>query len=286
MLPIIGILIVISCTLGGYVAMGGKLGVLWQPLEVVIIVGAAIGAYIIGNSPKVLKGTGGAFKMLFGGPKYNKESYVELLSVMFQVFKIAKKKGLMGLEKDIENPHESELFAQFPGFHHDHHAVEFLCDYLRMISLGAESPHVLEDLMEKELDQHHAECHSISHAVTAFGEGMPALGIVAAVLGVIKTMGAISEPPEVLGHMIGGALVGTFLGVWISYGYVSPMAANMEAKYAAEGKYLECLKAGLISYLHGYPPAICIEYARKALDSRDRPTFLELEEATNELPTV
>lgn len=283
MRAIIGILIVIGCTLGGYAAMGAHLGVLWQPFEFVIIFGAAIGAFVITGPASVLKHVGHGLKTVFSKDKYDKKSYLELLSVMFLVFKIAKTKGLIALEKHIETPHESEIFSQFPTFQHDHHAVTFFCDYLRIISLGAESPHVIEDLIDQELKTHHEEHHLLAGSVQKLADGMPALGIVAAVLGVIKTMGSISEPPEVLGHLIGGALVGTFVGVWVAYGYVGPIAGSMEAKFNSEGKYFECMKAGLIAYLHGYPPVICVEYARKGLEEGVRPTFAELEETTNGL---
>ncbi len=284
MKAIAGILTVIFCTFGGYAAMGGKLMVLWQPFEVVIIVGSGIGAFIAANPGHIVKGAMGAIGSLFKANKYNKADFIELLSMMFQVFKIAKTKGMMGLEKHIENPHESDLFAQFPKFNHDHHAVEFLCDYLRMISLGAETPHEVQDVMEKELELHHDADHKMSGSIQGMADGLPALGIVAAVLGVIKTMGSISEPPEYLGKLIGGALVGTFLGVWVAYGFVGPMASMLESKYDEEGKYLEALKAGMVAYLQGYAPAICVEYARKTINGTLRPTFAEVEEATSALP--
>jgi chemotaxis protein MotA len=286
MFVIIGCLVVVACTFGGYVAMGGKLYVLWQPFEVVIIVGAAIGAFIIGNTSSVLKGTAGAFKASFKGPAYKKESYVELLGVLYQVFKLAKTKGNLALEQHVENPNESALFQAFPNFAKDHHAVDFLCDYLRMITLGAVNPHQIEALMDEELETHHHEHHQLASALQTMADGMPALGIVAAVLGIIKTMGSISEPPEILGKLIGGALVGTFLGVWISYGFLAPIAGKAGATYEAEAKYLQCIKAGLLAHLNGCAPAVAVEFARKALLSGDRPTFYEVEDACGELPPV
>lgn len=286
MAVIFGCIVVVVCTFGGYVALGGKLYVLWQPFEVVIIVGAAIGAYIISNTRPVLKGTLGAVKASLKGPGYTKAHYVELLGVLYQVFKLAKTKGNLALEQHVENPESSSLFQQFPNFAADHHAMEFLCDYLRMITLGAETPHVMESLMDEELETHHQEHHQLASAIQTMADGMPALGIVAAVLGIIKTMGSISEPPEVLGRLIGGALVGTFLGVWISYGFLAPIAAKAQATYDAEAKYLQCIKAGLMAHLQGSAPAVSVEFARKVLLSSDRPTFYEVEDAVAELPPV
>jgi len=284
MLLIVGTIVVFACVLGGYTAMGGHLYVLWQPFEVVIIVGAAIGAFIIGNPKPVLKKSAKALGVAMKGPRFTKKDYIDLLSMQFQVFKIARSKGMLALEQHIENPHNSDLFAQFPAFHKNHHAVTFFCDYLRMISLGSENPHELEAIMDEEIETHHHEHAEIASAVQTMADGMPALGIVAAVLGVIKTMGAISEPPEVLGKLIGGALVGTFLGVFLSYGILAPIANILGRTYDAETKYFVCMKSGLIAYMNGYAPQVCVEFARKALQSEVRPTFTELEEAVSALP--
>lgn len=284
MLLIVGILVVIGCTFGGYVAMGGKLGVLWQPFEVVIICGAALGAFIIANPMPVIKSSVGAIKHVMKGSKFNKDSYLELLTLQFQVYKLARTKGFLALEQHIENPEGSSLFQQFPKFSADHHAVEFFCDYLRMIGLGADNPHEMETLMDEEIETHHHEQHAVAGAIQTVADGMPALGIVAAVLGVIKTMGSITEPPEVLGALIGGALVGTFLGVWLSYGFLAPIAGKAQAVYDAEGKYFQCIKAGLLAYMHGSSPPVAVEFARKALLSHDRPSFAEVEQALDGLP--
>ena len=281
---IIGFITVLGCTLGGYVAMGGHLEVLVQPFEVVIICGSAVGAFITANPKSVLKGVMPGIKRAFKGPKYKKEHYIELLSVLFLVLKTIRSKGILKLESDIENPHDSELFKKFPLFQHDHHATDFLCDYLRMISLGSENASVMEDLMVRELEIHHQEQHQVAHAMQNVADGMPALGIVAAVLGVIKTMGAISEPPEVLGHLIGGALVGTFLGVWIAYGYCAPLASMMGSTFDQDGSYMEAIKAALIAHLQGNAPAISIEFARKVLPSHLKPSFSEIEQSIEQLP--
>ena len=283
---IIGIIVVFACTLGGYVAMGGKLAVLWQPFELVIIGGAAVGAYIIGNPGSILKATSGAFKKAMSGSRYSKKSYIELLSLLYQVLKLAKTKGALALEAHVENPDQSSLFTAYPEFMKDKAAVAFLCDYLRMITLGVENPHEVEALMDEELETHHHEHESVAAALQTMADGMPALGIVAAVLGVIKTMGSITEPPEVLGKLIGGALVGTFLGVWMSYGFLAPIANKAKVGYEAEGKYMLCIKAALLAHLNDCAPAVSVEFARKSLLSHDRPTFYEVEEAVQALPPV
>ncbi len=283
---IIGIVCVFVCVLGGYAAMGGKLGVLWQPFEGVIILGAAAGAFIIANPGPVLKQMPGALGTIMKGSPYTKESYLDLLSCLFQIFKLAKAKGNLALEAHVENPEDSTIFNQFPSVASNHHAIEFICDYVRLVTLGTENPHEMEALIDEELETHHHEREQLVNAMQALADGTPALGIVAAVLGVIKTMGSINEPPEVLGHLIGGALVGTFLGVFVAYGFFAPMTASLKSAYDAEAKYFQCIKAGLLAHLAGYPPAVSVEFARKALLSDVRPTFAELEERTATLQPV
>jgi len=281
---IVGVIVVFGSVFGGYAAMGGHIEVLWQPFEFVIILGAAIGAYIIGNSAAVLKQTPAMFGTLFKGPKYNKAAYLELLGMQFSLFKLVQAKGILALEQHIENPAESTLFARFPTFAANHHAVEFVCDYLRMVTLGSNNVHEMEALMDEELETHHQERERVVSAVQSLADGTPALGIVAAVLGVIKTMGAITEPPEVLGHLIGGALVGTFFGVFVAYGFFGPFAQSLRNTYEAESKYFLSLKVGLLAHISGQVPVMAIEFARKALMSEDRPSFAEVDEATANLP--
>ncbi|MCR6671711.1 flagellar motor stator protein MotA [Devosia ginsengisoli] len=283
---LIGILIVVGSVIGGYMGVGGHLYVLWQPFEFVIILGAALGAYVIGNTGPVLKQTLSVFGTLFKGPKYNKAAYVELLGMQFSLYKLVQSKGILALEQHIENPHESTLFARFPTFANNHHAVEFVCDYLRMVTLGSNNVHEMEALMDEELETHHQENERVVNAMQALADGTPALGIVAAVLGVIHTMGAISEPPEVLGHMIGGALVGTFFGVFVAYGFFGPFAQSLRNIYEAEDKYFLSLKVGLLAHISGQVPVMAIEFARKALMSEDRPSFAEIDEATANLPAA
>ncbi len=286
MLFLIGAATTVICVIGGYMAMGGKLGVLMQPFELVIIGGAAVGAFIIANPMPVIKRTLGSLGLLLKGSPYSKEAYLELLSLQYTVFKLAKSKGMLALEQHVEKPDESTLWSKFPIFASDHYAMTFFCDYLRLLTLGTDNAHELEALIDEDLETHHAEKNQISAALQTMADGTPALGIVAAVLGVIKTMGAITEPPEVLGKLIGAALVGTFLGVFLAYGFIGPMASALKARYDAELKYLLCIKAGLLAYLQGYAPAVAVEFARKALLSNVRPTFYEVEEAVAVLPPV
>jgi chemotaxis protein MotA len=280
----IGIVVIFASVIGGYMAMGGHLEVLWQPFEYVIILGAAMGAYVIGNTGPVLKQTLSIFGTLMRGPRYNKAAYVELLALQFTLFKLVQSKGALALEQHIEDPENSTLFERFPTFAGNHHAVTFMCDYLRMVTLGTNNVHELDALMDEELETHHQEHERVVGAVQSLADATPALGIVAAVLGVIKTMGAISEPPEVLGHMIGGALVGTFFGVFVAYGFFGPMAQALRNIYEAEAKYYLSMKTGLLAHISGYSPVMAIEFARKMLMSEDRPSFTEIDEATSDLP--
>ncbi len=286
MFIIIGWVIVLGSVLGGYILAGGKLAVLNQPLEVLIIGGAGVGAFVTSNPPALLKKIGKGFGAALKGPKHKKADFVELLALQYVLFKLAKSKGNLALEQHVENPHESELFNQFPKFSANHHAVEFMCDYLRLLTLGTENAMEIEALMDAELDTHHHEDEQVAGAVQTLGDSFPALGIVAAVLGIIKTMGSITEPPEVLGKLIGAALVGTFLGILVAYGFVSPVAATIGATLQANGKYLQCMKAGILAHVQGYAPQISIEFARKALLSEVRPTFAEVEEAIESAPSA
>jgi chemotaxis protein MotA len=286
MLVGVGAIVVFVSVIGGYMALGGKLGVLWQPFELVIIFGAALGAMVIGSTKPLLGKIGKAIGQAAKGPQHTKDDYLELLSLLYAIFKLAKTKGMLAIESHIERPEESSLFAQFPRFMGDHHALVFLCDYLRMMTLGTDNPHEMETLIDEEIETHHAELMQAQTAIQTMAGALPALGIVAAVLGVIKTMGSITEPPEVLGKLIGGALVGTFLGVFLAYGFVEPLAVVLKICYDAESKYYQCIKAGLLAHMAGYAPAVSVEFARKVLFSNTRPTFYEVEEAVAALPPV
>jgi chemotaxis protein MotA len=277
---IIGFLIVFGSVLGGYLPHGSA-AVLFQPFEFLIILGAGIGAFVISNPKPVLAATGKHIGRVMKGTPYSKDAYLELLTLMYSMFKLIRSKGLLAVEAHIENPEESTLFSNYPIFLKNHHAVTFLCDYMRLLTMGTENPHVIEDLMNEDLETHHSEQHAVVNALAALGDGLPAFGIVAAVLGVITTMGSINEPPEVLGHLIGAALVGTFFGILMSYGLITPIAKSLENYASAEGKYYECLKAGVLAHLQGCAPAVSVEFARKTLYSHERPSFTELDEAVN-----
>ncbi len=294
-MKLVGLALVFVCTFGGLlIAMHFDIPKFMKlmalilsamPGEMVIILGVAIAAFMIANSSETIKGTMKYMGALTKPTAYSKEDYIELMSTLYTVFKLARTKGWLALEQHIEQPEESDLFAQFPSFQHNHHAIIFLCDYLRIISLGNENTFELEALMDEEIETiAHHEGHP-GHAVQTMADGIPALGIVAAVLGVIKTMASISEPPEVLGKLIGGALVGTFLGVWLSYGMVAPIAGAMTTKAESEVMYYKCIKVGIIAFLNGAAPQVAVEFARKFLPHDVQPTFQELEDRLNELPS-
>lgn len=284
MFLIIGFALVIGCVFGGC-SVHGDLRILWQPIEYVIIMGGALGAFLAGNPKSVTISAFKCFPTLVKGPKYKKDAYIELLSCLFTIFRLAKSKGDLALEQHVEKPSESSLFANFPKLQNDHHAVDFLCDYLRLLTLGASNPHEISDVMDEELEVHHHDKLMVSGAIRTIGEAIPALGIVAAVLGVIVTMSSITEPPEVLGGLIGAALVGTFSGIFIAYGFVAPAASNLESIYNSEHHYFLCIKAGLMGHMQGYAPQVSVEFAQ-VLPDEYRPSFLELEEITQNLPPV
>ncbi|MCD6035937.1 MAG: motA, chemotaxis [Rickettsiales bacterium] len=281
MLFIIGFIIVIGSVGVGYGAHGGNMMVLWQPLEFLIIVGAAIGAFIIGNPAYLAKATLKSFKKLFKGTPHKKKDYVELLMFLYNMLKLIRTKGMLQIEGDIENPHESEQFKAYPVVLHHHELLEIFCDTIRLMTMGVDDHYQIEETLEQQMDAHHHDLAQISASVTTMADGMPALGIVAAVLGVITTMGSITEPPEVLGHLIGAALVGTFLGVLLSYGIVGPIG-NFIGKFGEEeGHFLQCLKIALVQHAKGAAPVVSVEFARKAIPEHLRPSFKELEDAMN-----
>ncbi|PJB70536.1 MAG: flagellar motor stator protein MotA [Alphaproteobacteria bacterium CG_4_9_14_3_um_filter_47_13] len=286
-MKLVGFVVVIVCVFAGYMLAGGKMAPILHalPFEGLTIIGAAVGAFIVANSGHTIKATIKGMNCMIKPEAHNKEDYIELMSVLYMVFKLARTKGWLALESHIENPEESELFKQFPGFHGNHHAIIFLCDYLRIISMGNENAHEIEALMDEEIETLEHEKMHPSHAIQTMADGIPALGIVAAVLGIIKTMGSITEPPEVLGKMIGGALVGTFLGVFLAYGFVGPIASALGTKGESEVLYYRCIKVSILSFLNGSAPQIAVEFSRKFLPHHVQPTFLELEEKLNELPS-
>ncbi|MFQ5958378.1 MAG: flagellar motor stator protein MotA [Alphaproteobacteria bacterium] len=280
MLFVIGITVVFGAIIGGYLPHG-KLEVLWQPVEFVIIFGGSVGAFIIANPKEVIGGVLRNLGKAFNGPPYNKNSYLDLLTLLYALFRLASSRGALELERHIDDPSGSPIFRNFPKFTGNHRAMTFLCDYLRMITMGTNNPHEIEALIDEEVDTHHAEQQRIAQAVATMADGLPAFGIIAAVLGVITTMGAILEPPEVLGAMVGAALVGTFLGVLLGYGIVGPLGHSLNNYAEADTKYYACMKAALIAHMQGYHPALAVEFARKMLFSNERPTFDEVEEAVS-----
>lgn len=283
MLVIIGTVIVLSSVIGGFLFGGGHLATLWQPGEFLIIFGAALGAWVIGTPMNTVKKMLKSFGPLFRGPRYNKKSYLDLLCLLYTLFRLAKTKGDLALESHVERPKESQIFQQFPKVLSNHEGVEFLCDYLRLLTLGTNNAHEVETIIDAEIEGEHHEGAAVAKSIADMADGMPALGIVAAVLGVIHTMGSITQPPEVLGGLIGAALVGTFIGVLAAYGFVAPMARAMDAAYGGDTEYLNCMKAAILSHMQGYAPRISIELARKTLTPAVKPSFEELEVAIGDL---
>ncbi len=275
---VIGLIIVFGSIFGGYVLSSGSLLALFQPFELMIIGGGAFGAFVVANPGTVIKKVMKGVPSLLGNSKYNKAMYMDLLSLMYKIFSKSRKEGLMALEGDIDEPKDSELFKQFPKILANHHAIDFICDYLRLMVGGNMNAFELENLMDIELQTHHHEAIVPSGAVQTIADGLPGFGIVAAVMGVVITMGYISEPPEVLGHHIAAALVGTFLGILLAYGMAGPIAKAMEFRAEEEGKFFECIKVCIMSTLNGYTPQIAVEFGRKTIYSHIRPTFVELEQ--------
>jgi len=287
MFIVIGLVIVLGCVFGVYIAVGGNMEIVAHalPHEFATIGGASLGAFIVANSLPVLKKAGAGFGKAFKGEKWKKDDYRDLLCLFYVLIKTMRTKGVVAIEAHIERPEESRIFQNFPRIAGDHHLVEFICDYLRMLTMNFEDPHQVEDAMDKDLEKHHEEEHAAQHALQTMADGLPAIGIVAAVLGVIKTMGSIDQPTEVLGGMIGGALVGTFLGVLLSYCVVGPIAARLSQVLDAESKFMGLFKTVLIAHLQGLAPQVAVEIARRNTPTLMAPSFAELEEALNGLPT-
>ena len=277
MLVIIGYVIVLASVFGGFALAGGHLGALLQPVEVLMIVGAAFGAFVCGNSVKSVKATLGALPALLKGSKYTKSLYMELMSLLYEILNKVRKEGLMSIERDIDNPKESALFAKYPKVASDHHLLEFMTDYLRLMVSGNMNAFEIENLMDHEIETHHHEAEEPGHIIQKIADGLPAFGIVAAVMGVVHTMASVGLPPAELGKLIANALVGTFLGILLAYGVVGPLANLLEQRAQESTKILQCIKVTLLATLNGYAPSIAIEFGRKVLYSAERPTFSELE---------
>ena len=281
MVQIVGILVVFGMVFGGFLAAGGHMEVILHslPYEMTMIGGAAVGALLIGNDLGTIKAIGGDFGKLVSGPKWKKQDYQDLLSLLFMLTKLVKARGVVALEPHIEKPNESKIFQRYPKIMKDHFATDFICDTFRMTTMNLDDPHQVEDAMEKQLEKHHHDSLRGAHALQGMADALPALGIVAAVLGIIKTMGAINEPPEKLGQMIGSALVGTFLGVFLAYGFIGPFATRINAVHEEESKFYKIIKDVMVAHLHGNAAQISVEIGRGGVPSNLQPSFAQLEEA-------
>ncbi len=279
MFVIIGYVVALGCIFGAYVLHGGNIGVILHalPTELMAIGGGSLGAFVVANQPKVLRATLRAMPRLLKGSKYSKARYMELMALLYDILQKARKEGLMSIEKDVEEPENSAIFQKYPTIGGDHHVVEFITDYLRMMVSGNLNAHEIESLMDSEIDTHHHEAHAPAAAIARLAGALPAFGIVAAVLGVVNTMGSVGQPPAVLGAMIGSALVGTFLGILLAYAVAEPLAGLMEQKNDEGTKELQCIKTTLLASMQGYAPQVAVEFGRKVLYSTERPNFAELE---------
>lgn len=280
MIGIIGIVVIFAMVFGGYLAAGGKLGIILKslPFEMMMIGGAAVGAFLLGNDGATVKQTLKDIGKVFKGPKWKPQDYRDLLCLLFELIRLARQNPV-AIEEHIEQPESSSIFGKYPKIQHDHEAVELICDTMRSASMNYDDPHQVEEVLEKQLEAnlHHA-LHS-SHALQTIADGLPALGIVAAVLGVIKTMGSIDQPPEILGKMIGGALVGTFLGVFLAYGFMGPFANKVKSIAEEDAHFYKLIREVLVANLHNHATNICIEVGRQNTPHHIRPSYSELEEA-------
>jgi chemotaxis protein MotA len=280
MFVIIGYVVALGCIFGAYIIHGGNIGVILHaiPTEMMAIGGGALGAFAVNNQPKTLKAIGKALPTLLKGSKYTKARYMELMALLYDILQKARKEGLMSIENDVEHPEESPVFQKYAGISADHHVVEFITDYLRMMVSGNLNAHEIESLMDSEIETHHHEAHAPAAAIARLAGALPAFGIVAAVLGVVNTMGSVGQPPAVLGQMIGSALVGTFLGILLAYAVVEPLGGLLEQKNDEGTKELQCIKTTLLASMQGYAPQVAVEFGRKVLYSTERPSFSELED--------
>lgn len=285
MLAMIAIPMIFACVFGIYMAAGGNMDIIMHalPIEAGTILGAAIGAFMIANKGLVIKKSLKDLGKVFKGGKWKKQDYSDLLCLLFAILKTVRSKGMIALEQHIEKPEESAIFQQYPKIMHDHFAVDFICDTLRMMTMNFDDPHQVEDVMEKLLEKHHHEAAAPQHAIQTMADGIPAIGIVAAVLGVVKTMGSINKPVEILGAMIGGALVGTFLGVFLAYCFVGPFATKLGQVYDEDHQFYLIIRAVLVSHLQGNAPQISVEIGRTYIPTVYQPSFLAMEQTLNEI---
>lgn len=283
MLVIIGYLVVIATVFGGFVISGGNLASLFQPVELLIIGGAGVGAFLVGNNAKALKATGKAVVKLFAGRRYNKAVYMDLMALLFLLLSKSRVQGLMSLEKDIEDPQDSEIFSAYPRLMTDPMIRNFVLDYFRLMIGGSMNSHEIEALMDEEIETCEEELEVPAHSLNTVGDAFPAFGIVAAVMGVVNALAAADRPAAELGMLIAHALVGTFLGILIAYGFVLPLAPLLRQKSSDQVKILQCIKVTLLSSLNGYAPQIAVEFGRKTIFVSERPSFEELENHVREV---
>ncbi|QCR35759.1 flagellar motor stator protein MotA [Nissabacter sp. SGAir0207] len=278
MLVIIGYIVVLGAVLGGYMMVGGELGALYQPSELVIIGGAAIGAFFVGNNGKSIKATLRALPKLMRGSKYNKALYMDLMGLLYRLLAKSRQQGMLSLERDIDSPPESEIFSNYPRILADKVLMEYLTDYLRLMVSGNMNAHEIEALMDEEIETFENESEVPAGSLSMIGDSLPAFGIVAAVMGVVHALASADRPAAELGELIAHAMVGTFLGILLAYGFISPLAAVLRQKCAENVKMMQCIKVTLLSSINGYAPQIAVEFGRKTLYTSERPSFMELEE--------
>jgi chemotaxis protein MotA len=277
MAVVLGILIVLGAVFGGFALDGGHLVPLFQPYELLMIAGGALGAFVIANDAKSRKATLAALPSIFQSSKHSQARYMALMSLLFDILTKVRKEGLMALEADVDAPHTSTVFNKYPLLMADHHVIEFITDYLRIIISGNMDPFQIENLMDNEIEVHHHDGELPVHAINKVAEGLPAFGIIAAVMGVVHTMGSVGMPPSVLGNLIAAALVGTFLGILLAYGVFGPIASLLERKLQESSKVYQCIKVTLIASLNGYGPTLSVEFGRKVISASERPSFAEME---------
>jgi chemotaxis protein MotA len=279
MLAIVGILVVLLAVLGGYLIEGGSFLVLMQFAEFIIIGGAAAGALLISTPPKLLKKILNRILLIFKKTKVEKETYLGILKMMYELFQLSQKEGVLALESHIEHPEKSTIFSKYPQFAGQHHLLSFLTDTMRIILMGSVSPYEIEALMNTDIETQQQEGTRPGMILQKIGDSMPGLGIVAAVLGIVITMQAINGPPEQIGHKVAAALVGTFLGILLSYGFIQPLATSLDLMHEEEARMLEVIKAGLVAFSKGFNPMIAVEFGRRSIFDDSRPTFREMEQA-------
>ena len=279
MFVIIGGFVVLGSVIGGYLMAKGHMAILFQPSEFIIIGGAALGSFIISSPPRILKQILGKIGMVFKGKTPNKEFYLNLLTLLYDIFALMRKEGILAIEKDLVAPENSQIFQKYPDILHHHHIVDFIVDNLKIVVSIPVQPYELDSLMEIDIDATHTDEHAAAHNLNLVAESFPGLGIVAAVLGVVITMGSINEPPEVLGHHIGAALIGTFIGILLCYGFIGPFSTNLAHLLRLEGIALNAIKNAIVSYMRTTSPQMSVEFGRRAIPAVDRPTFDELEKA-------